>query len=189
MTSVEPLSPATVFREWIRRETDKSETPDRDPTGWDRDRAIRVLAETFDEPARPAATGEPVWHAVTLSGAELGALGTFPEPAWDRLSDDGTVAGAVDRFAAADGVESSFPGATETVRAMRPAATTELGAAVARAVDGDGEPTGSWPPRLLDGNHRACAVHWAARQGASTSLTVHLAHDRPLSALPLESDP
>lgn len=178
-----------MFREWVRRETDKPETAGRDPTGWDRDRAIRVLAETFDEPARPAAAGEPTWHAVTLSGAELGRLGTFPEPAWDRLSGDGTVAGAVDRFAAADGVESSFPSATETVRELRAAATTELGAAVARAVDGDGEPTETWPPRLLDGNHRACAVHWAARRGASASLTVHLAHDRPLSALPVEPGP
>ena len=187
MVTVASVSPATVYREWIRREADKPETPDRDPTGWDRDRALRVLAETFDEPARPAADGEPTWHAVTLSGAELGVLGTFPESAWDRLSGDGTVAGAVDRFAADDGVASAFPGATETVRALQTAATADLGAAVARPVAADGEPAATWPPRLSDGDLRGCTVHWAARDGVAAS-TVHLAHDRPLSARPFDGD-
>ncbi|WP_348606739.1 hypothetical protein [Halobaculum rarum] len=42
-----------------------------------------------------------------------------------------------------------------------------------------------WPPALLEGNHRACAAHRAAREGSSVEVTVHLGHETTIEDLPI----
>lgn len=160
----------TVLREWVEREARKAEYPEADTGGWDRERLLSALTDTYEEPAEPVAGETLDWRAVELTGAELGELGTFPEPAWDRLSGDGTVSGAVDRTEESS-VVADFPDAAEKIAWFAEHAEQEFGAAVVWHRDGE------WPPVLLDGNHRACGVHRASRTGAAVSLTVHLGYE------------
>lgn len=162
----------TVLRAWVRRETRPVGSPDADPADWSVGTLQAELERTFGEPAG-VARNSAAWVAVDLDGEALGDLGVFPEPAWQRFSGDGTVRGAVDRFIREpDAAETEFPDATRTIRGFRERLPgPDLGAAVAQQWPDDP------PPRLLDGNHRACAVHWAAREGADVSLTVHLGHE------------
>lgn len=161
-----------VLREWVEREARKEQYPDADPAGWGRGRLVSELTETYEEPAEPVLDDALDWRAVDLIGEQLGDLGTFPEPAWDRLSGDGTVAGAINRGADSK-VSEAFPKAVEKIAWFAEHPDREFGAAVAWQRDGE------WPPVLLDGNHRACGLHCAARQGASVRLTVHLGLESP----------
>ncbi|WP_049981179.1 hypothetical protein [Halolamina rubra] len=157
----------TVLREWVEREARKEGYPDADPTDWDRERLRRELTDTYEEPAEPAVDDGRHWRAVELTGDEAGELGTFPEPAWDHLSGDGTVAGAVERLDDPSVVDD-FPDAADKISWFAEHADEEFGAAVAWQRNEE------WPPVLLDGNHRACGFHHAARAGEELSLTVHL---------------
>ncbi len=157
----------TVLREWVEREARKEAYPDADPADWERERLLHELTDSYEEPAEPVVEDRLDWYAVELDGEELGDLGTFPEPAWDVLSGDGTVAGAVEQLNDPTVVDD-FPGAAEKVDWFAENAGSEFGAAVAWQRDDE------WPPRLLDGNHRACGFHRAAREGRTVSLTVHL---------------
>ncbi|NHX34945.1 MULTISPECIES: hypothetical protein [Halolamina] len=160
----------TVLREWIEREARKEQYPDADPTDWDRERLRRELTDTYGEPAEPVVDGRLDWRAVELTGGELGELGTFPEPAWDHLAGDGTVAGAVTRLDDPVVVDD-FPDAAEKIAWFAEHADEEFGAAVAW------QQTDEWPPVLLDGNHRACGAHRAAREGEGVTLELHLGYE------------
>ena len=166
----DPVAVETVLREWVKREARKPQYPDADPGEWHRERLATELAETYEEPVDPVLEDRLDWRAVTLSGEELGRLGTFPEPSWARFSGDGTVAGAVDRLSQPE-VAAEFPDATEKIEWFAERPTTEFGAAVAWQRDGD------WPPVLLDGNHRACGIHEAARRGTESAVVVHLGYE------------
>lgn len=163
----EPIAVETVLRGWIEREARKAQYPDADPIDWGRERLLRELTETYEEPAEPVVDDGLDWRAVELTGDELGELGTFPEPAWDHLAGDGTVAGAVTRLDDPT-VADDFPDAAEKIVWFAEHADEEFGAAVAW------QRNGGWPPVLLDGNHRACGAHRAAREERTISLTVHL---------------
>lgn len=163
----EPVAVETVLRDWIKREARKDAYPDADPADWERERLLRELTDTYEEPAEPVVDDRLHWRAVELTGDELGRLGTFPEPAWDHLSGDGTVAGAVERLDDPSVVDD-FPDAAAKITWFAAHNHEAFGAAVAWQRDGE------WPPRLLDGNHRACGLHRAAEQGETVSLTVHL---------------
>ena len=168
----DPVPVETVLREWIRREARKDEYPDADPADWERERLLHELTDSYEEPAEPVVDDALDWYAVELDGEELGGIGTFPEPAWDLLSGDGTVAGAVEQLDD-PAVVDDFPGAAEKVDWFADHAAESFGAAVAWQRDDE------WPPRLLDGNHRACGFHRAARDGNPVSLTVHLGVSSP----------
>ena len=163
----EPIHVETVLREWVEREARKAEYPDADPADWGRERLQAELTERYEEPAEPVVADRLDWYKVDLTGDELGNLGTFPEPAWDHLASDGTVAGAVERLDDPT-VAEDFPDAAAKIEEFAAHADGELGAAVAWQRDEE------WPPRLLDGNHRACGVHRAAQDGESVGFTVHL---------------
>lgn len=162
----EPIAVETVLREWVEREARKDAYPDADPADWDRDRLLQELTDTYEEPAEPVVDGLE-WYAVELDGDEAGALGTFPGSGWEWLSEDGTVAGAVERLDD-ESVAREVPDAAEHVDWFAAHPDCEFGAAVAYQRDDE------WPPRLLDGNHRACGTYRAARRGEDASLTVHL---------------
>lgn len=164
----EPIDAEVVLREWIEREARKESYPDADPGDWSHERLVTELSDTYEEPVDPVADPDLDWQAVRLDGEALGTLGTFPEPAWDRLSGDGTVAGAVERVSD-PAVAADFPDAAEKIRWFAAHPEHEYGAAVAWQRDGEG------PPVLLDGNHRACGLHRAARDGRPVSLAVHIA--------------
>ena len=168
----EPVAVETVLREWVEREARKDEYPDADPSGWSRERLLRELTATYEEPAEPVVDDDLDWYAVELAGEELGELGTFPGSGWAWLSGDGTVAGAVERLDD-PAVAADCPDAAETVDWFAAHADRKFGAAVAWQRDDE------WPPRLLDGNHRACGFHRAARDGNPVSLTVHLGVSSP----------
>jgi hypothetical protein len=162
----EPIPVETVLREWVDREARKDAYPDADPAGWDRERLLQDLTETYEEPAEPVVDGLE-WYVVELDGDEVGELGTFPGSGWEWLSEDGTVAGAVERLDD-QSIAAAAPDAAEKVAWFAEHPAREFGAAVAWQRDGE------WPPRLLDGNHRACGSYRAARDGEDVSLTVHL---------------
>lgn len=157
----------TVLRDWVEREARKAAYPDADAGGWDGEQLLTALTDTYEEPAEPVADETLDWRAVELTGAELGELGVFPEPAWDRLSGDGTVSGAADRIEKPS-VVVDFPAAAEKIAWFAAHPEREFGAAVAWQRDSE------WPPVLLDGNHRACGTHRASKTGTAVSLTVHL---------------
>ena len=162
----EAISVETVLREWVDREARKDAYPDADPAGWDRERLLRELIETYEEPAEPVVDGRE-WYTVEFDGDEVGELGTFPGSGWEWLAEDGTVASAVERLDD-ESVAGEVPDAAEKVAWFAEHPGREFGAAVAW------QPDGEWPPRLLDGNHRACGTYRAARSGEDASLTVHL---------------
>jgi hypothetical protein len=178
--STESLTQAETLRRWVEREREKEEYPDADPSGWSNERLVHELEETYDEPAGAATRGTPTWTAVTLDGAEVGGLDAFPACGWDALSGDGQIADAVDRLRS-ESLSEAFPDATDAIAWFRSAYRDErsFGGLVARQFDGE------WPPVLLEGNHRACAAGWLAREGHHVSVTVHLGHEQPLAALPL----
>lgn len=187
MLHVEALDPdlegGAVLRAWVRREARKPDypAPDGELEGLDHETLVATLEETYDEPAEAATAGDPTWLTLEVSGTALGDLRVFPACGWDELAADGTVRDAVSGLQ--ERGPTAFPDATAAVRTFRsqlPGAS--LGALVAREVDGE------WPPVLLEGNHRACAAHWAAREGEACSLPVHLAITRPRSALPVTVD-
>lgn len=172
------FSETTALRRWVSREAEKDEYPAVDPSVWDRDRLVRELESTFDEPVPAATRDSPTWLSITLDAEEVGKLDPFPGPGWSALSKDGTVSDAVERLRSRDLTEE-FPRATAKIDEFRtepPAGG--FGALLARQ---DGE----WPPVLLDGNHRACAVHWLSREGDSNVVTVHLAVEDSPETLPL----
>jgi hypothetical protein len=174
------LTESAVFRRWVRRERRKSEYPDADPDEWDVDRLRDELEATVDEPAEPASRGSPTWTTVVVDGGEVGEFDAFPACGWDTLTNDGTIADAVDRLVDED-LSESYPDLTESVAAFREGyPEADYGALVARQFDDE------WPPILLEGNHRSCAAHLAAREGSHVELEVHLGHERPFDDLPFE---
>jgi hypothetical protein len=185
-----PVTEERVLRAWVRREARKSAYPGADPTDWDRDRLLTALSETYDEPAATAVEEASTWTALRLSGSAVGDLAPFPGSGWTALADDGRIAAAVDRLQSED-LAAEFPDATASIDWFRTALPErEFGGLVALARAGE------WPPILLEGNHRACAANWLAREAETEAededdrsdpltLTVHLAHGRPLAALPL----
>lgn len=173
------LSQEDVFRSWVLRETRKDHYPDADPDEWENNRLIRELEDSFDEPAEAAARGSPDWFSVTVDGRNIGKFDAFPACGWDELSNDGTIGDAVDRLQA-ESLEDEFPKAVSKISEFKDLYPEhEFGGIVARHYDGE------WPPVLLEGNHRACAAHWAARRGDDVEIEVHLGVVQELSGLPL----
>jgi len=167
----ESITIEEVLREWVEREARNDEYPDADSSGWDHERLVAELGDTYKEPVDPVDDPALDWKAVQLDGEEVGELGTFPEPAWDRLSGDSTVSGAVERLRD-PAVAEQFPGATKKIEWFTEHIESRaFDAAVLWQRDG------KWPPVLLDGNHRACAAHWTAREGAEPTVTVHLGYE------------
>lgn len=174
------LSQEEVFRRWILREVPKEQYPDADPSDWDTTHLLHELEESYEEPAEAAARGSPNWFSITVDGAEIGKFDAFPACGWDELSENGTIRKVVDRLQS-ENIKDEFPKAVSKIsefKRMYP--EQDFGAIVARQYDGD------WPPILLEGNHRACAAHWASRQGVSVELTVHIGTKQQLSEYPLQ---
>jgi hypothetical protein len=164
------------LRRWVSRETTKSSYPDADPGGWSTERLIRELEASYDEPADAATRGSPTWTSVTVEGDEVGKLGAFPACGWDELSNSGTIGDVVDRLRTED-LGDEFPEAIRKVSEFRRTyPEQDFGALVARHLD-DWPPIlrhlDDWPPILVEGNHRACAAHWASREGKHVELEVH----------------
>lgn len=171
-----------MLRQWIRRESEKAAYPTADPSDWDRDRLVSELETTYEEPVGYATFGAPSWSSLVVSGSELGAFDPYPGIGCHWLTDGGPLAGAVDRLQNGDGVDEA-PEFVERVSAFRRAFPDHgFGAVVVRQYDECG------PPVTLDGNHRAWAAIWAARDGLDVELDVHVGHESPLAELPFEPE-
>lgn len=174
-----PVSEAAVLRAWIARETRKPGYRTVDPATVPDEWVGTVLAAEFDEPVDAAMRGDPTWYVLTVDGAAMGEFAAFPASGWDTLSKEGTIGDAVDRLVGED-LEDAYPDAIESIREFRGLYPEQsFGGVLARQFD-DG-----WPPVMLDGNHRACAVHWLAREGIEVEVDVYLGVVDPWSTLPL----
>lgn len=175
-----PIDATAVFRAWVRREAAKPAYPDANPAEWERNRLVTELETTYEEPVGYATVREPAWTTLVVSGSELGRFDPYPSIGCNWVAGGGTLTGAIDRLQAgelADGPD--FVRKIATFRRQYP--DHALGAVVVRQFDE------CWPPVTLDGNHRALAAILAAREGLDVALTLHVAHESPLTALPFEA--
>ncbi|UPW01378.1 hypothetical protein M0R88_04565 [Halorussus gelatinilyticus] len=168
------------LRQWIRRESQKDEYPDANPSGWDEERLVSELETTYDEPVQYATFGAPEWTTLVVSGSELGKFDPYPSIGCNWLTGGETLAGAIDRLQAGE-LDDECPEFVEEISTFRGQYPDhEFGAVVVRQCEE------YWPPVTLDGNHRGWAAILAARDGVGAELDVHVAHETPLDDLPFE---
>lgn len=171
-----------VLRQWIRREAQKEEYPDADPSGWDNERLVAELRTTYDEPVQYATVRAAEWTTLVVSGSELGKFDPYPSIGCNWLTGGETLVGAIDRLQAGK-FDEEVPDFVENISTLRHHYPDHaLGAVVVRQYDE------FWPPVMLDGNHRAWAAILAARDDLDAELDVHVGHESPLDALPFEQD-
>jgi hypothetical protein len=172
----------TVLRDWVCREARKAAYPAADPGEWDEQRLISDLRTTYEEPVQYATFRAPAWTELIVSGSEIGKFDPYPSIDCNWLTGGTTLAGAIDRMQTGD-LSDAAPDFIEKVSMFRQQYPDhEFGAVVVRQYEE------SWPPVVLDGNHRAWAAILAAREGLDVELSVHVGHETPLDKLPLENN-
>lgn len=170
-----------ILRDWVKREEQKEIYPDATFDEWGRSRLVSELEQTYDEPAEAAVRESPSWASIEVSGHEVGKFDAFPACGWDKISNNGTISDVIDNLQS-EQAQSEFLTATKKIsKFKRLLPNNNLGAIVARQFNKE------WPPVILEGNHRACAAHWLAREEVSVQLRVHLGYNLSVENLPIDT--